>query len=83
MSAKTTKSKTVAKPIPSKPGYKTSEFWVVVITSMLAWLNHSGVLGTIQIPVESLDSLITLSITYVLGRTGVKAATDVATKLKK
>lgn len=71
------------KATPSKPGYKTSEFWIVVVTSILAWLNHSGALGSIRIPVESLDSLITLAITYVLGRTGVKAATDIAGKLKK
>lgn len=71
------------KTITSKPGYKTSEFWVVIVTSLLTWLNHSGALGRLQIPVESLDSLITLAITYVLGRTGVKAATEITEKLKK
>ena len=67
----------------AKPGYKTSEFWVVIVTSILTWLNHSGALGSLQIPVESLSSLIILAVTYVVGRTGVKAAVDIATNIKK
>lgn len=67
----------------NKPGYKTSEFWVVIITSVLTWLNHSGVLGSLEIPVAALDSLIPLAITYIIGRTGIKAVASVVSKDSK
>ncbi len=67
----------------NKPGYKTSEFWVVIVTSLLTWLNHSGVLGSLEIPVAALDNLIPLAITYILGRTGIKAVSSIANKDSK
>lgn len=58
-------------------GYKTSEFWVMIVTSIITWLNMSGLLGSFQIPIEALADLINLAIAYIVGRTGVKVGSSV------
>lgn len=54
-------------------GYKTSEFWVTVIVGLLVALNQSGILGDFKIPVEAMNDIITLAVSFVLGRFGLKA----------
>lgn len=53
-------------------GYKTSEFWVLVLTTIFSWLNVSGALGDFQIPVEALSTIVELAVAYILGRMGLK-----------
>jgi hypothetical protein len=48
-------------------GYKTSEFWVAIVTALLPILNKSFALG---LPEESIYALLA----YIIGRSGVKAA---------
>ena len=47
-------------------GWRTSEFWMAIITALLPILNTTFKLG---IPEESMYALIA----YILGRCGVKA----------
>lgn len=51
-----------------KAGYKTSEFWVTAVTSLLVTLNQSGVLGSITLPVESIATIAGVIATYVISR---------------
>lgn len=53
---------------PIKPGYKTSEFWVTAVTSLLTLINQSGVLGSVVLPVESIAVIGGMVATYVLSR---------------
>ena len=51
-----------------KTGYKTSEFWVAVATSVAGLLNQSGVLGSLVLPIESLAVIAGMAATYILSR---------------
>lgn len=51
-----------------KPGYKTTEFWVTVITSVATALNQSGVLGSFSLPTEALATIAGIVASYVLSR---------------
>ena len=54
-------------------GYKTSEFWVTTVTSLVVALNSSGILGAVQIPTGIIQTLVGLAVSYILGRSIVKA----------
>lgn len=49
-------------------GYKTSEFWVAVVTSLSTLLNQSGILGDFSLPVESLATIAGIAGAYILSR---------------
>lgn len=57
---------------PAKPGYKTSEFQLVALTSIVALLNQSGLLH-FQIPVETLQNVFNAVMAYVGSRSLLKA----------
>lgn len=52
----------------TNPGYKTSEFWVTAIISVVTLLNKSGLLGSIQLPTEAIASLAAMVSAYSLSR---------------
>jgi len=56
-----------------KSGYKTTEFWVTLATSVVTTLNASGILGSVTLPLETIATLAGLAASYVLGRSIVKA----------
>lgn len=56
-----------------KTGYKTTEFWLAMVTSLVTLLNQSGLLGSITLPTEAILGIAGVVITYILGRSGVKA----------
>lgn len=56
-----------------KTGYKTTEFWLAVLTSIVTLLNQSGLLGEYTLPTEAILTIGGIVITYILGRSGVKA----------
>lgn len=62
-----------------KPGYKTTEFWLAVITSVATLLNQSGVLGSFTLPIESIVTVAGIVISYVIGRSVVKTGEAKAT----
>jgi len=49
-------------------GYKTTEFWVTTITSLVVILNQSGILGTFVIPTEAVMSIAGIVASYVISR---------------
>lgn len=51
-----------------KPGYKTSEFWVAVVTANVTLFNQSGVLGSVVMPVEGLAVIAGIIGSYILSR---------------
>jgi hypothetical protein len=55
-----------------KQGWKTTEFWVTLVTALLVALNQSGILGAIVLPIESIAGVIGVIAPYVLGRSVVK-----------
>ena len=54
-----------------KPGYKTSEFYLTVLSTLLALLNQSGLLGH-PLPTEAIMSLAAMVATYTASRTMAK-----------
>lgn len=58
----------MAEPTKVTKGYKTSEFWVTLITGLLVSLNQSGILGDVVLPIESLSAVIAVAATYILSR---------------
>ena len=58
---------------PKKTGYKTSEFWVTVATTVLALANQSGVFHY-TIPVDTIANVVHAAMAYVASRSVVKAA---------
>lgn len=56
----------------TKPGFKTSEFWLAAITSVVTLLNDSGVMGSFQLPTETIITVAGVVVTYILGRSVVK-----------
>lgn len=57
----------------TKSGVKTSEFWLAFVTSAVTLLNQSGILGDFTLPVESIVGVAGVVISYILGRSFVKA----------
>lgn len=51
-----------------KPGYKTSEFWVTTITSIVVALNTSGILGSFTLPTEAIATIAGIVASYILSR---------------
>ncbi len=51
-----------------KPGYKTTEFWAGVVTSIGVTLNQSGILGSIKLPTEALATIATIVAGYIISR---------------
>jgi len=51
-----------------KPGYKTSEFWVTVIVAVATFLNQSGVLGSVVLPIETIATIGGIVGSYILSR---------------
>lgn len=49
-------------------GYKTSEFWVKVVTTVLTLVNASGALGEYTIPIEGILPVIALAVGYIVSR---------------
>ena len=49
-------------------GYKTSEFWVATITSIVVILNGSGILGDVVLPVESIGIIAGIVGAYIISR---------------
>lgn len=56
-----------------KAGYKTTEFWLAVVTSVATLLNQSGVMGGFTLPVEAVVGVAGVVISYIIGRSAVKA----------
>lgn len=56
-----------------KAGYKTSEFWVTAIVTLLTSINASGALG-FTIPIEAITPIVAMAASYVLGRSIAKKA---------
>lgn len=66
----------------SKPGYKTTEFWLTAITGLVAIVNQSGAFH-FQIPVETVTQVVTVVGAYVGSRSVLKAVQAYAgTKVK-
>jgi hypothetical protein len=55
----------------TKPGYKTTEFWMAAIASVLTILNQSGAIGH-AIPTDAVLSIAGLVAAYVASRAVVK-----------
>lgn len=56
----------------NKPGYKTTEFWLALISSVVTLLNQSGVLGSVVLPLEAILGIAGVVVTYIFGRSIVK-----------
>lgn len=67
------KEKTMSEVKATKSGVKTSEFWLAFVTSAVTLLNQSGILGDFTLPVESIVGVAGVVISYILGRSFVKA----------
>jgi len=59
-----------------KTGYKTSEFWVMAITSVATLFNQSGVLGSVVLPIEALGAMAAMVFGYVISRGMAKLNTE-------
>ena len=55
-----------------KAGWKTTEFWLTAIASLMVMLNQSGAFG-FEIPAESIMPIFTGIAAYVVSRSGTKA----------
>lgn len=51
-----------------KPGYKTSEFWVTTVGSLVVALNQSGLLGSVVLPKDAILAIVGAVATYVISR---------------
>jgi hypothetical protein len=51
-----------------KAGYKTTEFWLAVITSVATFLNQSGALGALVLPVETIATIAGVVGSYIVSR---------------
>ena len=49
-------------------GYKTSEFWIATVTSIVVILNQSGILGSVVLPVEAIGTIAGIVGAYVISR---------------
>jgi hypothetical protein len=56
-------------------GYKTSEFWIGTVATVGSILNQSGALGA-PLPVDLISQLLYLVMSYIGGRSAIKAATN-------
>lgn len=56
----------------TKMGIKTSEFWLLAISTVVTFLNQTGLLG-IVLPLEAIMTMAAPVVAYVLGRSWVKA----------
>ena len=54
-----------------KPGYKTSEFYLAVLASVITLLNQSGLLGH-PVPSDAIMSIAGMVATYAASRAVVK-----------
>ena len=54
--------------MPTKAGYKTTEFWVTMITALTTTLNQSGLLGSVVLPIEAIASIAAIVAGYALSR---------------
>lgn len=52
----------------NKPGYKTTEFWITLVTSVATFMNQSGFLGSFILPVEAIGSIAAIVIGYSISR---------------
>lgn len=59
-----------------KPGWKTTEFWLSVVTSLGVLLNQSGILGALQIPIDGVATIAGVIATYVASRAWTKASSS-------
>ena len=59
-----------------KTGYKTTEFWLTVVTTVVTLLNQSGLLGSIVLPVEGIMTVAGVVSTYIISRGFAKIAKD-------
>lgn len=55
-----------------KPGYRTTEFWVAVLTPLLVFTCQK--LG-IELTEQTITALIAAIVPYIVGRSAVKAIT--------
>lgn len=55
-----------------KPGYKTTEFWLALISGILGLLNQSGALGA-PLPADAIMSVAAPVVTYIATRSVAKA----------
>jgi len=55
----------------TKPGYKTTEFWLSALTAMLTILNQSGAIGH-AIPTDAVLSIAGVVAAYIASRAVVK-----------
>lgn len=63
-----------------KPGYKTSEFWLTLITAVAGMLTAGGVLP-VDFPMQELTggaASVVVVVAYILSRGKVKASDSVA-----
>ena len=58
----------------TKPGYKTTEFWLAVITAVVTFLNQSGFLGSFVLPVEGIATVAGIVGSYIISRGIAKVA---------
>ena len=56
----------------NKPGYKTTEFWLASVASIITILNESGVLGGFLLPTEAIMSIAGIVVAYITARTVIK-----------
>tara|TARA_R110000851_G_scaffold271447_2_gene424083 strand:- start:402 stop:581 length:180 start_codon:yes stop_codon:yes gene_type:complete len=49
-------------------GYKTTEFWVTTLTSLVVIANQSGVLGDFVLPVEAIATIAAIVGAYIVSR---------------
>lgn len=56
-----------------KKGYKTTEFWLALVTSVATLLNQSGILGDFTLPLEAVAGIAGVVISYIIGRSVVKS----------
>lgn len=62
----------MAEPNPTKPGYKTTEFWLSLVATLIGFLMASGVMD--QVPEDSLWSKIVGGIVAALAALGYNAS---------
>ena len=49
-------------------GYKTTEFWVTTLTSLVVIANQSGILGDFVLPVEAIATIAGIVGAYIVSR---------------
>lgn len=51
-----------------KSGWKTTEFWVTLVTALAISANQSGLLGSVVLPIETIATIVSGVAAYVLSR---------------